>query len=100
MLEIVLLRKAETDIIAIAEYTKAEHGEEPAKRYIEDLRRQIEFAAEYPGIGGEAFGLPALYRKVRAGLHRAIYRYTETQLTVVRVLHAREDVPDEVEDFW
>ncbi len=100
MLKIVLLRKAEADLIAIAEYTKAQHGEQQAKRYIEDVRRQIEFAAEYPGIGGETFGLPALYRKVRAGLHRAIYRWNETQLTVVRILHASEDVPDEIEDFW
>ena len=100
MLEIVLRPRAGQDLEGIAEYTKAEWGEAQAKRYIDDLRRQIDFAAEYPGIGSEAFGLPAQYRKVRSGLHRAIYRCTDTQLIVVRVIHASEDVPDEDVDFW
>ena len=100
MLEIVLRPRAERDLEAIAEYTKTKWGEAQAKRYIDDLRRQIVFAAEYPGIGSEAFGLPAQYRKVRSGLHRAIYRCTNTQLIVVRVIHASEDVPEEIEDFW
>ena len=100
MLEIVLRPRAEQDLEGIAEYTKITWGETQAKRYLDDLRRQIDFAAEYPGIGSEAFGLPAQYRKVRSGLHRAIYRCTNTQLIVVRVIHASEEVPDESEDFW
>ena len=100
MLEIVLRPRAEQDLEGIAEYTKITWGETQAKRYLDDLRRQIDFAAEYPGIGSEAFGLPAQYRKVRSGLHRAIYRCTNTQLIVVRVIHASEEVPDEIEDFW
>ena len=32
-------------------------------------------------------------------MHRAIYRTTDTQLVVVRILHSSEDVPDEIEDF-
>lgn len=100
MLEIVLRPRAEEELLDIARYTRTEWGERQAKRYIEDLRRQIEFAAEFPGIGSEAFGLPAQYRKVRSGMHRAIYRHTDTQLIVIRILHASEDVPDEIEDFW
>jgi plasmid stabilization system protein ParE len=45
-------------------------------------------------------GLPAEYRKVRSGAHRAIYRCTATELVVVRIVHEREDVPDDVGDFW
>lgn len=100
MLKIVLRPRAATDILAIAQYSKAEHGEAQAKAYIEDIRRQIAFAADFPGIGSEAFGLPPTYRKVRSGFHRAIYRCTETELIIVRILHEREDVPDEIEDFW
>ena len=79
---------------------KTEWGQAQANRYIEDLRRQIVFAAEFPCIGSEVYGLPAQYRKVRSGTHRAIYRCTETQLIVVRVIHASEDVSEEIEDFW
>ena len=100
MLEIAFRPRAEEDLANIARYTRTEWGELQAKRYIKDLRRQIEFAAEFPGIGSEAFGLPSQYRKVRSGTHRAIYRCTKTQLIVVRILHASQDVPDEIEDFW
>lgn len=87
-------------MLAISRYTKQEYGGVQAKRYLQDLYSQIEFAAEFPGIGSQAMGLSAAYRKVRAGAHRAIYRCTETELIVVRIIHEREDVPDDVEDFW
>jgi toxin ParE1/3/4 len=88
------------ELLQIGQYTKAEWGEAQAKRYLEDLRRQIDFAAQFPGIGSEAIGLPREYRKIRSGAHRAIYRCTDTELVVVRVIHEREDGPDEIEDFW
>lgn len=100
MLRIVLRRKAVADIEQITNYTKIEWGEAQAKRYIEGLRKQIDFAAEFPGAGSEAMGLPPEYRKVRSGSHRAIYRITDTELIVLRIIHEREDVPDDVEDFW
>lgn len=98
-LTIVLRPRAKADLLAISQYIKAEWGAVQAKRYIEDLRSQIEFAAEFPGIGSDATGLPHEYRKIRSGAHRVIYRCTEKNLIVVRIIHAREDVPDEVEDF-
>lgn len=100
MLKIVLRPRARADLLQISRYTKDEWGESQAKRYVEDLRRQFEFAAEFPATGDPAVGLPSEYRKVRSGSHRAIYRCTETELVVVRVLHAREDVPDELDDLW
>lgn len=56
--------------------------------------------AETPGIGSAVFGLPADYRKVPSGSHRVIFRCTETQLIVVRIIHAREDVGDDWGGFW
>jgi toxin ParE1/3/4 len=96
--EIVFRPQAEADILEIVRYTKAEYGDDQAFRYTADLRRQIEFAAEIPGIGAETHGLPPLYRKVRSGAHRVIYRYDDTSITVVRILHEREDVPDDFDD--
>ena len=100
MREIVFRPRAEIELTNIAVYTKSAHGERQAKRYIEDLERQIAFTAEFPGIGSEAMGLPAAYRKVVSGLHRVIYRHTKRELIVVRILHASQDVPDDIEDFW
>lgn len=100
MLRVVLRPRAVADIEQISRYTKAEWGERQAKRYLLDLRKQIDFAAEFPGVGSAAMDLPPEYRKVRSGSHRAIYRCTETDLIVVRIVHEREDVPDDIEDFW
>lgn len=100
MREVVFRPKAEIELTSIAVYTKTAHGERQAKKYIEDLERQITFAAEFPGIGSEAMGLPPAYRKVVSGQHRVIYRHTEHELIVVRILHASQDVPDDIEDFW
>lgn len=100
MREIVFRPRAEIELVAIVAYTKTAHGDRQAKKYIEDLHRQIIFAAEFPGIGSEAMGLPAVYRKVLSGQHRVIYRHTEYELIVVRILHASLDVPDDIEDFW
>lgn len=94
MLEVILRPIVELQLDRIADYTKAEWGETQAKRYLEDIRRQIVFASEFPGIGSTAFGLPAQYRKIRSGAHRVIYRCTGTHLIVVRIVHEREDVPD------
>ncbi len=100
MLEVVLRPRAEADLAEIAQYTISEWGEAQAKRYIENLRRTIEAVADYPGMGGQAMGLPSEYRKVLSGSRRAIYRYTKTELIVVRVIHGSQDVPDDFEDFW
>lgn len=99
MHEIVYRPKVIAKIDEIADYTIAEWGQAQAKRYIQDIRRQIEFAAEYPGIGSEAVGLPAEYRKLISGSHRVIYRCTDAELIVVRIIHEREDVPDDMDDF-
>ena len=99
MLEIVLRPQARADLMASAGYTKTAYGEAQARRYIEDIRHQIEFACGFPGIGSDAFGLPPLYRKLQSGSHHILYRCTTTELVVVRVILQREDVPDEIEDF-
>lgn len=97
MLEVVLRPQVEIELLEISRYTKAQWGEAQAKRYLEDLRRQIDFAAEFPGIGSQTVGLPNEYRKIRSGAHRAIYRCTETELIVVRIIHEREDISNKIE---
>lgn len=94
MLKIVYRPRAIAQIDAIADRTIAEWGESQASKYVADIRRQIEFAAEFPGIGSEALGLPSEYRKTRSGSHRVIYRFNENELIVIQIIHEREDVPD------
>jgi toxin ParE1/3/4 len=100
MLEIVFRPKAEAELEAIADYTKAAWGDAQAKRYLLDIRRKIDSTLDYPAMGSAVFGLPAAYRKIHVGHHRIIYRYTDTEFIIVRIVHEREDVAEEIEDFW
>lgn len=97
MLEIAFRPGVLAQIEEISDLTIADWGEPQAKAYVEDIRRQISRAAEFPGIGSSIHGLPADYRKIRAGSHRIIYRQTGTELIVVRIIHERQDVPDDLE---
>lgn len=99
MREVVYRPRATADLSAIADYTKTEHGEGQAKRYLAEIRKQIGLVAELPGIGTAVHGLPTGYRKIGSGLHRVIYRHTENELIVIRILHAKQDMPDEITDF-
>lgn len=86
--------RARAELQGIWHYTASEWGIEQADHYVAQITSAIDRAAEMPGTGSAAFGLPSEYRKARAGSHRAIYRCTETHLIVVRIIHEREDVPD------
>ena len=99
MLEIAYLPKALEEIDRIADHTIAKWGEGQARSYLADIRRKIELAAEYPGMGSEVYGLPASYRKIASDAHFVIYRASETDLTVVRIIHEREDVPEGLDDI-
>jgi plasmid stabilization system protein ParE len=67
---------------------------------VRQIERDIEHAATRAEIGSPVIGLPSAYRKVRSGPHRVIYRLVGAELVIIRILHERQDVPDEIEDFW
>ena len=79
-------------------YTAGEWGIEQADRYVEAIVARVEAISERPNSGSPISEALMGYRKVRAGHHLAIYRVTKGELIVVRVLHEREDVPEEIED--
>ncbi len=43
-------------------------------------------------------GLPSAYRKAAFESHRILYRITDRDMIVVRILHARQDVPETFAD--
>ena len=99
MLEITFLPKALEQIYRIADETIAEWGEAQAYSYVAGIRRKVELAAEFPAMGSKVYGLPPHYRKLASGVHFVIYRASETVLTVVRIIHEREDVPEGLDDI-
>jgi toxin ParE1/3/4 len=94
MLEIVLRPEAEQDIRDIANYSEANWGAFKAKLYVEGIVGKIGSLAEYPDLGTRVDGLPGPYRKLISDTHRIFYRGEAAQVIIVRILHARMDVPD------
>lgn len=95
MIELVVRPAARRDLASIWSYTATTWGVEQADFYAEQIAAQMEKLLAFPAIGASIEGIPAEYRKVRTGSHRIIYRITDRQLIVVRVVHEREDVPDD-----
>ena len=91
---------ARREITDIWLYTADRWSVEQADSYIRQIESVIARAQERPDIGSAVYGLPSAYRKMKAGSHRVVYRCTDETLIIVCILHEREDVPDEVEDFW
>jgi toxin ParE1/3/4 len=82
---------AENDLEHIWRYSIEHWGEARAERYMSDLRKALERAAEAPSAGRQVkIGARMLYVR-RAGSHRIFYRETERGIEVLRVLHARMD---------
>ena len=99
-LKLVVSPAARRKMAEIWRYTADRWGIGQADAYLGQIYSTIARAVELPGIGGPVTGLPPIYRKLKAGSHRVIYRCTADELIVVHVIHEREDVPDEIEDAW
>lgn len=97
-MKIVIRPQARADIERVWRFSAKNWGRDHADDYVAQIAKQIEFAASLPGAGSEVYGLPPQYRKVRSGAHRMIYRCTDAELVVVRVVHEREDVAAQLEE--
>lgn len=95
----VLRPAARREMAGIWRYTADHWGVERADDYLLQIEKDIGRAVEFPGMGSPVTGLPPDYRKVKSGSHRIIYRCADDELVVVCILHERQDVPDEIEDY-
>ncbi|WP_366146169.1 type II toxin-antitoxin system RelE/ParE family toxin [Erythrobacter sp.] len=90
---------ARHDLAKIWTYTADTWGAFQADSYVREINDRVIKLLDFPAMGSRVEGLPEQYRKVRSGSHRVIYRTTEVELLVVRIIHEREDVPDDIETW-
>ncbi len=95
MIHLVLRPRARRDLANIWLYTADKWGTDQADAYVASINAEMKRILAFPQSGSRVVGLPNDYRKIRAGSHRAIYRWTDEKLIVVRIVHAREDVADD-----
>ena len=88
-----LARKAASDIEDIYTYTIDQHGLDAARKYLNGLHACFELLAEYPMLGRRADRIAPDVRRHEYQAHVVFYEQRETSVRIVRVLHARMDVP-------
>jgi toxin ParE1/3/4 len=82
-------RRAETDLIEIAEYTLATWGEKQVKRYMTGLEHCCEQLASNSALGRAHEQLRPGLRRMEYGKHVILYREYKRGILVSRILHQR-----------
>jgi toxin ParE1/3/4 len=96
-------RRAEADLIAIAEYTLRTWGYDQALSYLDDLETACKKVAANPELGRRYDEIRKGLRRIEEGRHVIFYRSEVGGVLVSRILHQRmlpeRHVIDEDTDF-
>ncbi len=97
MHKVVIRLAATTDLDGIAHHTKKRWGAGQARKYLAALRFDMESLSAFPHRYPLASEKHARIRKMPSGHHLLFYRVTEDMVEIVRVLHERMDMPDDLD---
>jgi toxin ParE1/3/4 len=89
MLRIVVLPRAQDDIVGIAAYTLDMWGEGQMSQYVDRLHARFVELARFPNAGRRRDEIGPGYRSIVQGSHMVFYRTTARDLVIVRILHVR-----------
>ncbi len=89
---IVLHAAARRDLAQITAHSVEQWGADRTADYLADLQRALHRAAENPESTSDRSLVMAGLRKVSAGSHAAYFFFDTEQLSVVRILHGRQDL--------
>lgn len=85
--------RAFADLEGIWLYTYEQWGEEQADRYVRQLDKQITALAETPASGKSAETIRAGYYSIQVGRHLVFYTFTDTIVSIRRVLPRQRQSP-------
>jgi len=88
--QLVVTRRASTDIRKVYRYSFAEWGEERAESYAAQLWDSIHVQFANPELGAFRSGVQSGLRSHVVGRHLIWYRYRPNRITIIRVLHHRQ----------
>jgi toxin ParE1/3/4 len=80
-------RRAEADLLSIAQYTLRTWGEEQAIRYIDDLEAFCQMLADNPLLGRACDPIRQGLRRMERGRHVVFYREDGEGILISRILH-------------
>lgn len=82
-------RRAEADLLNIADYTLRQWGKAQAARYLGDLEVCCQTLADNPALGRPCEDLRPGLRRYEHGKHVLFYRHERGGILVSRILHQR-----------
>jgi toxin ParE1/3/4 len=92
-----LSEKAMDDLRAIARYTQEKWGRDQRNKYLYMLDAGFNAIAQQPEIGIACDYIRIGYRKHPVGRHLIFYRQSGDRIIIVRILHERMDLPNQLE---
>ena len=92
-LKIVIRENAIQDLEEIWFYTFTTWSLEQADRYHLLITKEIEFLATKPETGKILDHLRIGYRSAKVKSHYIFYRFTSSEIEIVRILHENMDIP-------
>ena len=84
-----LSRRAEADLLSIAEYTLRTWGENQTVRYVDELESCCRMLADRPALGRACEDVRPGLRRMECGRHVVFYREDARGILVSRILHQR-----------
>jgi len=87
---------AQADLSAIGTYSDRHWGRARTRAYLRELHKTIRDLARNPLLGPEAGLRPPGVRKKRAGRHVILYLASDREIQIVRVLHERMNIPEQL----
>ena len=90
--------QAGNDLESIWDYTVDTWSLRQADKYYNDLVEAFEFLCENPTAGKSAEHLRKGYRYFKVNSHLIYYVISDTELDIIRILHAQMDIPNRLVD--
>ena len=87
---------AQRDLIQIGIDSEARWGRERTRIYLAAISDAIDRIAATPNIGSARSHISSGLRKSASGVHHIYYRVTSDTVVIVRVLHQRMDVGNQL----
>ncbi len=81
---------ADADLVEITAYTTDRWGEDQTLRYMSSMLKDAERLIAFPLLGGLLVGPKQPTRALQVGRHVLIYRVTDANIYVLRIIHARK----------
>lgn len=88
---VLVSREAQADLRAIYDQTLATWGKTQAAVYASELKHAISNLASFPQTGPDVSHIRKGYRRLLVGSHAVYYRDEADQVTIMAVVHVRQD---------